>query len=90
MKQIYIAGVFMMLIQPTLSYAWDGYDYESGSYVEIGKGNLVRPGRDIEIYNYDTGEYTNVEVQSVRGMGTGAEVEVYDYDTGEYRTLDMD
>lgn len=80
----------LVLILPTFSYAWDGYDYESGSYVEIDKGNLVRPGRDIEIYDYGTGEYKDVEVQSIRGSGSGAEVEVYDYDTGEYRTLDMD
>jgi hypothetical protein len=80
----------LVLILPTLVYAWDGYDYESGSHVEIDKGNLVRPGRDIEIYDYGTGEYSDVEVESIRGSGSGAEVEVYDYDTGEYRTLDMD
>lgn len=80
----------LALTLPTLSYAWDGYDYESGSYVDIDKGNLVRPGQDIEIYDHGTGEYNDVEVQSIRGSGSGAEVEVYDYDTGEYRTLDMD
>ena len=85
-----LTAVFLALILPTLSYAWDGYDYESGSYVEIDKGNLVRPGQNIEIYDYGTGEYKDVEVQSIHGSGSGAEVEVYDYDTGEYRTLDMD
>ena len=67
-------------------FAWDGYDYDTGSYVEIESGNLVREGNDIDVYNYDTGEYTNYEVQSVYGN----EVEVYDYDTGEYKTFDMD
>lgn len=80
----------LALTLPTLASAWDGYDYERGSHVEIEKGNLVRPGREIEIYDYGTGEYRNVEVQSIRSRGSGAEVEVYDSDTGEYRTLDMD
>ena len=73
-----------------IAYAWDGYDYESGSYIEINKGNLVRPGRDIEIYDYSSGEYKDVEVQSITGYGSSKELEVYDYDTGEYRTFEMD
>lgn len=79
-----------LLLLPSLAGAWDGYDYESGSSVEIEKGNLVRPGNEIEIYDSATGEYRDVEVQSIRSSGSGAEVEVYDYDTGEYRTLDME
>ena len=89
MSKLYIP-LFIIIFVPAFAYAWDGYDYESGSYVEIDKGNLVRPGKDIEIYDYGTGEYKDVEVQSIRDSGSGTEVEVYDYDTGEYRTLDMD
>jgi len=33
--------------------AWDGYDYESGSSVEIEDGNQVRSGKPIEIYDHD-------------------------------------
>ncbi len=80
----------LISLAPFTAIAWDGYDYDKGSYVEIDKGNLVREGQDIEIYDYGTGEYKDVEVQSITGSGSGAEVEVYDYDTGEYRTLDMD
>jgi len=72
------------------AFAWDGYDYESGSYVEIDDGNLVREGNDIEVYDYSTGDYIDVEVESITGNGSGTEVEVYDYNTGEYRTFDMD
>lgn len=79
-----------IFLAPIASQAWSGYDYESGSYVDIDKGNLVRPGRDIEIYDWETGEYKEVEVQSIRRSGSGVEVEVYDPDTGEIRTLDME
>lgn len=70
--------------------AWDGYDYSNGTYVEIDKGNLVREGEDIEIYDYNAGEYRNVEVQNIDRYGSLIEVEIYDYDSGEYRTLEMD
>jgi len=83
-------NVLLIALVSLAAEAWDGYDYETGSYVEIEKGNLVRPGRDIEIYDYGTGEYRDVEVQSITGSGSGAEVEVYDYNTGEYRTFDME
>ncbi|WP_313606328.1 DUF5334 family protein [Rhizobium sp.] len=72
------------------SFAWDGVDSETGQSVEIGKGNLVRSGSDIEIYDHGTGEHRDVEVQSIRRFGGSVEVEVYDYGTGEYRTLEMD
>ena len=89
MNKLYFSLLIIIFV-PVFAFAWDGYDYESGSYVEIDKGNLVRPGKDIEVYDYGTSEYKDVEVQSIRDSGSGTEVEVYDYDTGEYRTLDMD
>lgn len=72
------------------SYAWDGYDYKSKSFVEIDRGNVVKSGRDIEIYDYKDGGYKDVEVQSVQRYGNTVEVEVYDYSSGKYRTLEMD
>jgi hypothetical protein len=73
----------------TSATAWSGYDYERGTFVDIEKGNLVRPGRDIEIYDYQGG-YREVEVQSIRRVGSSVEVEVVDRDTGDVRTLEMD
>jgi pyruvate/2-oxoglutarate/acetoin dehydrogenase E1 component len=87
MKKLF--SLFLLLFSSTL-FAWDGYDYEKGTYVEIDKGNLVRAGKDIEIYDYSTGQYKDVEVQSIRGSGSSTEVEIYDYSTGEFRTLDME
>ena len=82
--------ILIIICLSIFSYSWDGYDYQSGSYVEIEKGNLVRSGRDIEIYDYKDGTYKDVEVQSIQRVGNSIEVEVYDYNKGEYRTLDMD
>ena len=87
MKRILIIGLLMV---STTSYAWDGYDWNSRSFVDIEKGSLVREGEEIEIYDWGTGEYKDVEVQSIDSYGSSVEVEVYDSDSGEYRTLDMD
>ena len=75
------------LLVSTTTPARDGYDYNTNASIEIGSGNLVRSGNDIEIYDYGTGEYKYVEVQGFDYFG---DLEVYDYNTGEYRTFDMD
>lgn len=72
------------------AFAWDGYDTDTGGSVEVEKGNLVRTGRDIEIYDHESGEYRDVQVESMRSTGYGVEIEVYDYDAGEYRTFEME
>lgn len=83
-------AIIPFLIIPAAAGAWDGYDSESGSAVEIGKGNLVRPGQSIEVYDYGNGEYRDVEVQSIQRYGSTVDVEVYDYESGEYRTFEME
>ena len=87
--KIFLMIVFITFISMPAS-TWEGYDYEKGSYVEIEKGNLVRTGEEIEIYDYDEGEYKNVEVEDINRYGSTVEVEVYDYETGESRTLEME
>ncbi|KAB2679660.1 hypothetical protein F9K85_01550 [Brucella tritici] len=72
------------------AFAWDGVDSETGDAVEIGQGNLVRSGQDIEIYDHGAGEYRDVTVEDVNRYGSTVEVEVYDSTSGEYRTLEME
>lgn len=71
-------------------FAWDGYDYEKNSNIEIGDGNLVRSGNTIEIYDYGDGSYKDVEVESVYDTPGGVNVEVYDSDSDTYRTFEME
>jgi hypothetical protein len=92
MKKLHIILIILAcLLSPVqTSFAWDGVDSETGESVEIGKGNLVRRGLDIEVYDYSDGTYHDVEVQSIqRGFGS-VDVEVYDYNTGMFRTFEMD
>ena len=83
-------SVFLMMLLPSVAFAWEGYDYDSSSYIEIEQGALVREGEEIEYYDYGSGEYKTATVESVQSTGSSAEVEVYDYETGEYKTFEMD
>ncbi len=85
MKYLLILSLFFI---PN-AYAWDGYD-DNGHSIEIEQGNLVREGEDIEVYNYDDGEYKDVTVESITSYGSSVEIEAYDYDSGEYVTYEMD
>ena len=93
MKALFYCLVTFILIsifEINNTYAWDGSDSESGASVEIGEGNLVREGETIEIYEYNTGEYKDVEVVSIEANGSTVDIEVYDSETGEYRTIEME
>ena len=82
--------IFLIFISFSINAEWNGYDWDSGNYVDIESGNLVREGQNIEIYDWGTGSYSDVEVTDIDSFGSGTEVEVYDYSSGEYRILDMD
>lgn len=74
------------LIGSTTALAWSGTD-QNGNSVEIGRGELVRPNRDIEI-EID-GETRNFSVDSVQRYGNRVEIEGTD-ENGNSMTLDMD
>jgi hypothetical protein len=57
---------------------------------KISTTPIPNDAKDIEIFDYATGQYRDVQVESVRGSGSNTEVEVFDYSTGEFRTLDME
>jgi hypothetical protein len=54
---------------------WDGVDTESGAQVEIERGNLVRSGRDIEVYDYETGQYHDITIGDINRSGGSVEIE---------------
>jgi len=84
-----LATAIFFLI-PNLLLAWSGYDYSTGSYIEIESGNLVRTGNEIEYYDYATGSYHYGTVESINSSGGSVELEIYDYESGEYRYFDME
>ena len=73
-----------------VSHGWEGQESDTGDLVEIESGNLVRPGEEIEVFNYEEGSYDFYEVETMNRIGGQVEVEVYDYEEGVYKTLIMD
>lgn len=82
--------ILLLALLPSLAFAWDGYDYQTGDYVSIDRGNLVRPGLEIEFYDYNTGEYRYGDVEGMNDLGGSVEVEVYDHTTEQRRYLEME
>ena len=72
------------------AWSWDGFDYNNGAIIEIQKGHKVRRGQEIEVFDYDRGEFIDVEVQSIKRHGRRVSIEVIDGDTGQERTFEMD
>jgi len=85
-SKIKFISIFLFLICTMSIKAWDGYDYSEGEYIEIGKGNLVRPEREIEVYHSSDCSYHYEEVQGIYGK----ELETYNYEDGEYHYYEMD
>ena len=71
------------------AFAWDGTNSNTGSSVEIERGQLVRPGRTVEVYDSTEG-YKEYDVDSIRRSGRTVEIEATDSATGESTTLEMD
>jgi len=79
--------VFSVLVFcPAHLWAWDGYDYDTGSYIEME--HPANPGADVEIYDYDDDTWHDVTVISINNHGMV--IEVFDHDTDDYRTFEME
>ena len=67
----------------------EGYDWDTSNYVEID-ATSISEGDTVTMYDYDTGDNHDVDIQSVDSYGLTVEAEVYDNTTGEYRTIDLE
>ena len=85
-----LLSVALIVVAATAALAWSGVDTDTGDFVSIESGNLVREGNSIEIYDDATGNYHEVDIESMSSYGSSVEIEVYDYETGDYRVLEMD
>jgi hypothetical protein len=86
----HLLAVTTVALLPFTASAWEGEELDSGDSIEIESGNLVRPGQEIEVYNWDEGDYDYYDVERVDRYGSEVEVEVYDYQEGEYEILRME
>lgn len=80
--------LLLLLTFPLSAYSWDGFDYDTGDYIEIDDSDRrsIKPGTIIQIYDYDDRDHHTVEIMSV----SATSIEVYDQDADEYRIFEME
>lgn len=80
--------LILLLLFPLSAFSWDGFDYDTGDYIEIDDAVIlsVKPGVVIQIFDYEDGDYHAVEIISLNETN----IEVFDEDTYEYRTFEME
>ena len=88
MKILTILLIILFFNNPV--FAWDGYDYENDTAIEIGKGNLVREGNIIKIYDWKADQYHEVQVKLMEDSFNSVRLEVYDLDTKQNRVFEME
>jgi len=84
-----IIPLIAVFLFPAFLHAWDGFDYDTGDYVEIDDQDSLKPGNQIIIYDYADQSYHEVEIISLNNPGK-PELEVFDYDADEYRNFEME
>ena len=84
------AFIFIVLLLPTLVFAWEGQDTEQGTNIMLSSRDMATPGKEIIYYDYSKEEYRTAEVTSVYGFGQSVQIELYDIDTGDNRTFEME
>ena len=57
--------------------------------MDIEQGKLVREGESVEFYDWDSGSYKDLDIESISTYGSSTEIEGTDSD-GNDRTFDMD
>ena len=87
LKFITICGILILSINQAL--AWDGYDYENKSDIEINEGNLVREGSVIQFYESKIDNYRTAKVISMDSVAGGVKLQVKDLDSEAERTFIM-
>lgn len=84
--------MILILIFPLSVFSWDGFDYETGNYIEIADSEIpsLASGAVIQIYDNEDSNHHTVEIMSVVKTLDETNIEAFDQDNDEYRTFEME
>lgn len=84
--------IVLIFIFPLSAFAWDGFDYETGNYIEVDDSDIpmIVSGAVIQIYDNEDSDYHTVEIISVTKIRDNTNIEAFDQDADEYRTFEME
>ena len=90
MKKLTILTFFTFLfLAINHANAWDGYDYDNKTAIEIPEGNLVREGLVIQFYDSKIDNFRTAKILFVDGVAGGTRIQLMDLDKKKERTFIM-
>ncbi len=84
---LFIATLFFCGTKACL--AWDGYDYDNKTAIEIETGNLVREGLVIQFYDSKANDYHAAKVLFMESDAGGTRIQLQDLDSQKERVFIM-
>lgn len=88
-KKIFAFIFSILILAANPAFAWDGYDYENKTEVEIGPGNLVREGSMIQFYEAKSDQYYTAKINLMESVASGTRIELKDLDNKQTRIFIM-
>ena len=78
-----------IMFKPINSLAWEGFDYENKTSIDIPVGNLVREGYIIQFYETKSDNFRTAKVVFIQSVSMGTEIEIFDLDSKKTRFFIM-
>lgn len=89
--QKFVLLLFLVkLFFPQNVFAWAGYEESTNIAIDIPPGNLVRVGREVNIFDFNTNSYHLAEVIFLDDIFSGTRLEVKDLETNQRRIFYME
>jgi len=91
MKSATIFIIFLVIFFSNLSsiFAWEGYDYQNKTSIDIGEGNLVREGYVIQYYETKSDNFRSAKIVNIQSITRATEIELIDLDNNMTRFFVM-
>ena len=90
-KKTFLLFTFLTLtLHINSSFAWNGYDYDNKTAIEIGPGNLVREGSVFQFYDAKMDNYRTGKILFMDSVAGGARLQLQDLDSKKERTFIME
>lgn len=91
MKSATIFIIFLVIFFSNLPsiLAWEGYDYQNKTSIDIGEGNLVREGYVIQYYETKSDNFRSAKIVNIQSITRATEIELIDLDNNMTRFFVM-
>ncbi len=89
-KFFFVFILFSIIFNPSNSFAWAGFEESTNISIDIGPGNTVQEGNEIQYYDFSTKKTHIAEVIFIEYIFSGARLEVRDYELKKRRIFYME